>query len=123
MEENVTLIIFSNMDNLFLYILGALINSWFICTWFFTSLPLHLFKPFIKKEDEIYSWEDWNNWLMLKNDFIAELLGCPLCLGFWSSVIISNLVANINELDYKFILAGAFTWPLIAFVFYKKLEK
>ena len=111
------------MDNLFLYILGALVNSWFICTWFFTSLPLHLFKPFIDKDLEIYSWEDWNNWLMLKNDFIAELLGCPLCLGFWSSLAIASLIVNINGLDYKFILAGWFTWPLIAFILYKKLEK
>ena len=111
------------MDTIFLYILGALINSWFICTWFFTSLPLHLFKPFIPKELEIYSWEDWSNWLMYKNTFIAELLGCPLCLGFWSSLCVGTLIAWVNDLSLGFIFAGWFSWPVLSFALCKKIAK
>ena len=113
------------VEVILLYILGSLISAWFICTWFFTSLPMHLFKIFMSKEDRelVHSWEDWNNWLMCKNEFIAELLGCPLCLGFWASMGVGVLLAWTNDLELPFVFAGWFSWPLIAFVFYKKLEK
>ena len=110
-------------DLILLYILGALINCWFICTWFFTSLPLHLFKPFIKKEAEVYSWEDWNVWLMFRSEFWAELLGCPLCLGFWVAMAIGGIVTTLNSLGTPFMLACGFSHPFISFVAYKLLEK
>tara|TARA_Y100000593_G_C4180388_1_gene271759 strand:+ start:210 stop:554 length:345 start_codon:yes stop_codon:yes gene_type:complete len=112
-------------DLIFLYILGAFVNSWFICTWFFTSLPLHLFKLIMSKEvrSKVYSWDDWNNWLMCHSPFIAELLGCPLCLGFWSALVAAIVITSINSLTIGFLLSGWFTWPLFAFCFYKTLEK
>lgn len=106
-----------------LYILGALINCWFICTWFFTSLPVHLFKPFIKKEAKVYLWEDWSRWLMWRNEFLAELLGCPLCLGFWVALPISAIIAWTNNLEVSFVFACWFSHPFISFVAHKFLEK
>ena len=111
------------VDLILIYILGALINSWFICTWFFTSLPLHLFHYFIPQELEVDSWDEWNSWLLCENEFMAELLSCPLCLGFWSSLLVGTLVAWANDLSVGFIFAGWFSWPLISFIIYKKMEK
>ena len=105
------------------YILGAAINCWFICTWFFTSLPVHLFSPFIKKEAEVYSWEDWNAWLMFRNGFLAELLGCPLCLGFWAALAVGVIMAWANNLELPFIFACWFSHPFISFVAFKLFEK
>ena len=111
------------MELIILYILGALINCWFICTWFFTSLPLHLFKPFIKKDAEVYSWEEWNAWLIFKNAFFGELLGCPLCLGFWFALATGGVITGLNGITPLFIFACGFSHPFISFAAYKFFEK
>ena len=107
------------------YGLGALISSSWICTWFFSDLPVHLFKwiGFLKKKDEVFTWEEWSEWFSKKNEFFGEMMSCPLCFGFWTSVIVSSIITYINEFSYYFILSAAFSWPLFIFIFYKNLSK
>ena len=66
------------------YVLGALISSSWICTWFISDLPVHLSHGLglIKKKDEVFTWDDWSDWLSSKNEFFGALLSCPLCFGF-----------------------------------------
>lgn len=106
------------------YILGALISCSWICTWFFSNLPVHLFKlsGLIRKKDEIFTWEDWSEWLSSKNEYIGELTSCPICFGFWTSVLVSSLIVYINNITPYFILSSAFSWPLLIYISYIHLD-
>ena len=103
------------------YILGALMACGTLTIWFNTHLPLHIFKAtfLLKKEDEVFTWEDWQLWLEDKSSFFGELLSCPLCSGFWVSVIISSTLAIMNELSLFFIPASALSWPVFILFTYK----
>jgi hypothetical protein len=106
------------------YVLGALMACGTLTIWFNTHLPLHLFKAILilKEEDEVFTWDDWQLWLEEKNAFFGELLGCPLCSGFWVSVAISTAFMLIHELSPLFIPACALSWPLFIFFTYKHLS-
>ena len=103
------------------YFLGCLITCSLMTTWFNTLIGVHFFELFglIKKSDEVFTWEDFQLWLEEKSSFFGELLSCPLCLGFWVSIIISSVITYVNELTPYFILSSAFSWPLFIFAFYK----
>ena len=107
------------------YVLGALISSSWICTWFISDLPVHLSHGLglIKKKDEVFTWDDWSDWLSSKNEFFGALLSCPLCFGFWTSVFVSSVITYLNDLTLYFILSSAFSWPLFIYYFYHKLSK
>ena len=107
------------------YILGAFISSSWICTWFISDLPVHLFKGLrlIKEKDEVFTWEEWSEWLSTKTEFFAALLSCPLCFGFWTSLFVSSAIWYVNDLTPYFILSSAFSWPLFIYYFYHKLSK
>jgi hypothetical protein len=109
----------------FFYILGCLISCSWICTWFFSDLPVRLFKSFglIKKEEDIFTWDDWSQWILLKSDFFGELLSCPLCFGFWTSLTVSSVIFYINGLNPYFILSSAFSWPLFIYYSYNHFQK
>lgn len=108
-------------DLIVYYALGALISCGWITIWFNTLIALHFFQilGLIKKSDEIFTWEDWELWLEEKNAFFGELLTCPLCFGFWVSILVASVITYVNELTYYFIPSAAFSWPLFIFIFYK----
>ena len=105
------------------YILGSLICCGWITIWFNTLIGLHLFQffGFVKKEDELFTWEDWELWLEGKSSFFGELLTCPLCFGFWVSVFVSSVITYMNDFSYSFIISCGFSWPLFIFISYKYL--
>jgi hypothetical protein len=107
------------------YTLGALISSSWICTWFFSNLPVHLFTwcGLLKKKDEVFTWEEWSEWFYNKNHFFGEMTSCPLCFGFWVSVAVASLITYLNNFPYLFIAAAAFSWPLFIYIFYTLLNK
>jgi hypothetical protein len=110
---------------IFYYILGCLISCSWITTWFNTLIGLHFCQilRLVKKDDELFTWDDWQLWLEEKSAFFGELLSCPLCFGFWVSIFVSSVITYINELNYYFILSAAFSWPLFIFISYKFLSQ
>jgi|TARA_R110000824_G_scaffold387111_1_gene582275 hypothetical protein len=112
-------------DLIIFYILGVFISSSWICTWFFSNFPVHLFKMtgIIRKKHEVFTWEDWSAWMSKKNEYIGELTSCPICFGFWTSAVVSTILFYINNLTPFFILASAFSWPLFIYIVYINLDK
>jgi hypothetical protein len=120
------------------YVLGALITSSLIVTWFNTNLPLHVWSLLglmQDMEDDLdiagypvdagppETWEDWETLTFTQNKFFSELLTCPLCLGTWVSTIVAISLIVINELTWWFLPATMFSWPLLAFLLYKASQK
>jgi hypothetical protein len=91
------------------YILGVLISTTLVISWFFTSLPLHLTKiiAFGKIETACNNWAEWLGWVKSKSTLLAELLGCPICFSFWVSLSVASIIAMLNGLAYDPASSGA----------------
>jgi hypothetical protein len=115
--------------NIFFYVLGCLIGTTVIVAWFHTTFPVHIWKtavkvtPWLDSEvtEDIYTWEDWSNHMLVKHPFFGELLSCPICLSFWVSGAVASILTLINGLDGLFILSCIFSWPVIIYTSYKSL--
>lgn len=110
------------IEHILAYIVGGLIVSNAIVIWFGTTLAVHIFKflKIIKEEDDVYTWQEWSDCLLVKSPFFGELLSCPLCLSFWiSAITATSIYFYIPGLSDNFIPTGWLTWPLFSFVTYR----
>lgn len=70
-------------------------------------------------------------WVSKKSKFLNDLLGCPLCTGFWVGIILTILIpsyapfnifeGNIPESIIKLLFGASFTSGAVFMVF--KLEE
>jgi hypothetical protein len=107
------------------YLLGYLVSTTLIVAWFFTSFPLHLTRlvTFGQLEHSTATWGDWLTWVRSHSATAAELLGCPICLGFWISLLVASIVARVNGLTMWFIPSAALSWPALIFGAFKLLSR
>lgn len=109
-------------DIILFYFLGALITSSVIVTWFGTTLAVHISKKLrlLNSDLDIYTWEEWSDYMLIRYPFFGELLSCPLCLGFWVSLVVATILSAINPVvGYWFIAASGFSWPLISYLAFR----
>ncbi len=108
-----------------LYILGFLISTTLAMAWFFTSFPMHI--PFVagwrKSRVQDKDLGEWLSSLRARSALLAELLGCPICFGFWTSSLVASVIAAVNDLTVWFVVSGAFSWPAMIFVTFRLLSK
>ena len=109
------------IDLIFYYLTGAMMVSGIIIIWNFSTISIHALS-WLYKDREIITIDDMADAIAEKHPNISELLYCPLCLGFWVSLISACAIYYINSLTYWFIPVCAFSWPLIIFIFYKILD-
>lgn len=110
---------------IFFYVLGILISISIIVFWFFTGLPLHLTRivTLNRVNNKFTDWADWLNWVRMKSPLLAELFGCPICFGFWISLLVASIIVVVNSVSAWFIPSAALSWPAIIFVAFKILSK
>lgn len=100
------------MTNLvILYIFGALISTGVVVIWNYTFIRIHLL-GWLFPDTDLETIEDFDDAVGENHPKIAELISCPLCLGFWVSAWVALLIASSNELTFGFIIGSAFSWPL-----------
>ena len=104
------------------YITGLLTASGIIIIWNFSTISIH-FLSWMYKDRKIITVEDLGDAIAEKHPNIAELLYCPLCLGFWVSMALASAFWYLNDLSPWFIPICGFSWPLFIFLFYKHLDK
>ena len=104
------------------YFIGAIIVSNLVIVWFHTNLPVHLYELLPSKKDKLYTRSDWEEYVVLNWGYFGELLNCPLCFATHISWITGIGVWQIMETSPWIILLGALSWPLVSYVFYKKLS-
>jgi len=105
-----------------LYTAGMLVSSGMIIIWNFSFISVH-FLGWMFKGKDIITVEDLADAIAEKNPNLSELLFCPICLGFWLSLLIAALMWYINSTSLWFIPICGFSWPLFIFLFYKHIEK
>lgn len=87
-------------------LLFVLFNTNFIYE-YANLLKLNNIKIFKEYYEYIYK-NDFINFipfLAFKNNFFCKLISCPLCLNFWSSLLFSLLLNNINYIGLIYIIS------------------
>jgi len=100
------------MDLVILYIFGALISTGIMVIWNYTFIRIHLF-GWIFKDKDIVTIEEFDDEVEERSPKLAELISCPLCLGFWVSVLVATTITLINQIHTGFIVGSAFSWPTL----------
>tara|TARA_R110000824_G_scaffold38771_5_gene118112 strand:- start:762 stop:1100 length:339 start_codon:yes stop_codon:yes gene_type:complete len=110
-------------NHLLEYLIGAAVVSNLTVVWFYTTLPVHLYELFsFGKKDKLYTREEWETHAVLNWGYLGELLNCPLCFSTHASWITGIAIWQIMQSSPWLILLGTFSWPLISYIFYKKLK-
>ena len=105
-----------------LYIIGGLVSSGIIIIWNFSYISIHLLGGFFKGRD-IEDVDQLASCIAEKYPTLSEFLFCPLCLGFWVSILIACLMVDVNNLNPWFIPSCGFSWPLMIFFFFKYFDE
>ena len=106
-------------DLILLYFAGAGITSGFLVIWFETTIVVHISKLLRISQNDIFTFDEWSDDLLIRSPFFGELLSCPLCLGFWVSLFVSVCTQQVNEFSYWFIPICIFSWPVFIFSIFK----
>lgn len=105
------------IELLIFYTLGLLIVSSFLVIWFETTIVPHVFKVLKISKDDIFTFDDWSDDMLIRSPFFGELLSCPLCLGFWVGLFTAFVIRIINELTWWFVPSCALSWSILVFLF------
>lgn len=108
---------------LIFYTLGLLIVASFLLIWFETTIVVHIFKFLRISKDDIFTFDDWSDDMLARFPFFGELFSCPLCLGFWVSLITASCIQFVNKLTLWFIPSCTFSWSILVFLFFRAAIK
>ena len=103
------------------YITGLLIGATAMLIWFYSPLKTTLGQIFFSKD--IYSNDQFETALLLKNSFLGKLLGCYICCSFWTSLAIGLILWYIFALPWFFPLLTWFTYPGLLYLYKLVLDK
>ena len=104
------------------WILGSIIVSNLTVVWFYTNIPVHLYDIFTRKKEKLYTRSEWETHTVLNWGYFGELLNCPLCFSTHISWVTGIAVWKVMQSSPWIILIGALSWPLVSYIFYKKLK-
>ena len=114
------------IDFIFWYIFGLLVVTNIQIVWAFTNMPLYIFKSLnIKgiKSQEVYTREEFEDWLLINLNKFGELLSCPICMSTHTSWITSFLIYFLFFKNLNILFMPVLTWPFMVFLIYSFLKK
>ena len=110
-------------NDLISWLIGSIVVSNLTVVWFYTNLPVHLYELFPrKKKEKLYTRSEWETHVVLNWGHLGELLNCPLCFSTHLSWISGIAIWQVIQSSPWIILLGALSWPLVSYIFYKKLK-
>jgi hypothetical protein len=109
------------------YLFAILFTINFVVMWNVTMMPLHISYFLFKKsipEEASYDREAWENWVIMKFDYLGELAVCPMCHGHWVALISGGVSMAICPTDepWFFPFLCMFTIPWMAYFVLRKLS-
>lgn len=99
------------------YLWGLLICANLIITFYSSSIKIKVFELFcfvFKKKHEVVTLEDFDDYVFRNWGAFGEMLTCPLCFGFWLSILISTIMQQYFNLPAHYIIFSAFSWPSLS---------
>jgi hypothetical protein len=102
-------------NSLIAYTQGLLITLTTLLIWFYGPIKTTLGQWLFDKN--IYSNDQFETALLLRNKKLAILSSCFICFSFWTSLTVGAILAFANSLSPYFPLITAFTYPSIAYLY------
>ena len=111
------------------YIWGYLITLNIMLAWCATLLKVHLLKVWLKlrrKEKDIFTPDEFDNYVGDNWGIFGELLVCPICLTHWVGAAVSAIfvlfpVTALGGADPIIIPLCFFSYPALVYCVLKKL--
>jgi hypothetical protein len=104
---------------LFLYFVGLLTVLSLLVLWFYSPLKTTISEMFLGKTLMPHEFDDW---LYFKNKWAGKLATCWICCSFWLSLVVGTIITILFSsviIFNGFALITFFTYPAIAFLYYK----
>lgn len=108
-----------SLETVLYFVAGALVVCGLQAIWFNSNFPIHIFKllRLIREEDDVYTWDEWQIWLVTRRELLGELLTCSVCLSVWMSLgcaLLQHLVLGAGNSPW-YVVCATLAWPGISF--------
>lgn len=103
------------------YLKGLLVTWTALLIWFYSPLKVTLGQLFIHKN--LYTDDQVETAIMIKNKWIGKLLSCYICFSFWTSLIVGLFFKLINGLGWDFMFLAWFTYPSLCYLYKSFIDK
>jgi hypothetical protein len=103
------------------YIEGLLITWTILLIWFYSPIKITLGQLFIDKN--LYSTDQVETAVMIKNKWLGKLISCYICCSFWTSLAVGIILKLILDLPGYFPLLTWFTYPSLSYLYKKIIDK
>jgi|TARA_B110001454_G_C12694240_1_gene423606 hypothetical protein len=100
-----------------LYFWGLIISTNLVITFYVSTFKLKILEwvcALLKKEHNVITAQDFDDYVVEKLGAFGEMLSCPLCFGFWLSLVVSTSMQQYFDLPAYYIVFSIFSWPSIS---------
>lgn len=109
------------MNYIILYTLGLLFTCNACLIWFYSPLKITLGQFLFDKD--LYTVEQFETRLLIRNAFLGKLLSCYICFSFWVSLFIGIVFALLSLVPIWFIAVTAGTYPCLCYLYKTIVDK
>jgi len=103
------------------YFEGLLITWTILLIWFYSPLKVTLGQLFIDKN--LYSNDQVETAMLIKNKWLGKLLSCYICFSFWTSLLVGLFFVKTTEVPWYFSLLTWFTYPSLCYLYKAIIDK
>jgi len=108
-------------SNTIYYIQGLLVTLTTLLIWFYSPLKVTLGQLFIHKD--LYTDDQVETAIMIKNKWLGKLLSCYICFSFWTSLIVGILFKFLFTLPLIFVFIAWFTYPSLCYLYKSIIDR
>jgi len=103
------------------YAKGLLITWTILLIWFYSPLKVTLGQLFLHKN--LYTDDQVETAIMIKNKWLGKLLSCYICFSFWTSLLVGLFFKFESGLSWKFVSLAWFTYPSLCYLYKTFIDK
>lgn len=96
------------------YLAGLFSVNSLLILWFYSPLSSSIAK-YIFKKDNILTFDDFLDFIYVKNEILGKLLSCWICMSFWLSLIAGIGLVICFNLPLHFPILTFLTYPALLF--------
>jgi hypothetical protein len=102
------------LEFLALYFWGLVIHANLIITFYSSTIKIKILEwvlMLFRKEHNVLTLQDFDDYMFEKCGALGEMLACPLCFGFWLGLIVSYVMQQYFGMPLYYIIFSALSWP------------
>ena len=108
------------MNSMINYISGLLIVQTLLLLWFYSPLRITIGQIFFDKD--LYTFDQFETFLLVRSPVLGKLLSCYICSSFWSSLAIGVLFVIFCSSPWYWPFFTALSYPSICYLYKKVID-